>query len=246
MATIGSKPARGGAGSSSGEVAAEAAAAWHNGAVGNGSMDASGAGDLPSWSDSQSAQLAPPSPSLPEVSRPAALDPNRTEEVVTPTPSAAVGAQGFSPEDALDGQIRDLEAWARAIVRRNRSETARFWVLRGLAFCAAAAAATAALKGFERPVVVLSALSALCIAIEAGWPSASLGNLHRRAVYDLRDLQSTVKLRWHRVRLTHPDPASRKRVAHALELLELIHAKRDEVGRYLGSSEANPGIHRSG
>jgi hypothetical protein len=151
----------------------------------------------------------------------------------------------FTPEESLDDQIRDLEAWARAIVRRNTGDSARFWILRGLAFCAAALAATTALQERTNAVVILSALAALCIALEAGWPGASVRNVHRRAIHDLREVQSTVKLRWHKVLLAHPDPSSRKRVAYALELLELIHAKREEVGKYLGSAEPNPGIRRS-
>ena len=48
--------------------------------------------------------------------------------------------RGFAPEDALNDQIRDLEAWASSILRRNRGRTQRFWVSRGVAFVTAAAA----------------------------------------------------------------------------------------------------------
>lgn len=188
--------------------------------------------------------LTPP-PSLPELSRAQALLLEEPEDAAVAASHPLAAAPRFTPEESLDEQIRDLEAWARAIVRRNISDSARFWILRGLAFCAAALAATAALQEMTIAVVTLSALSALCIALEAGWPGASVRNVHRRAIHDLRAVQGTVKLRWHKVLLAHPDPSSRKRVAYALELLELIHSKREEVGKYLGSAEPNPGIKRS-
>jgi hypothetical protein len=153
--------------------------------------------------------------------------------------------EDYTPEDALDEQISDLEAWADALVRRNRIEGARFWSLRGVAFCAAATALALALKGFTTAPVALIALAALGIAIEMGWPSTSQRTVNRRAVYDLRELQCAVKLRWQKVRLSYPDTTSRKRLAHAVELLELIHRTREEVGSYLGSSEPNRGIKRS-
>jgi len=46
----------------------------------------------------------------------------------------------FSPEEAIDAQIADLERWALANERRERTENLRFWVLRGTAFAGAALA----------------------------------------------------------------------------------------------------------
>jgi hypothetical protein len=63
-------------------------------------------------------------------------------------------------------------------------------------------------------------------------------------VYDLRELQNTLKLRWDKVRLAHPDPAAPQRTAHALALLDQVQSKREEIGKYLGSAEASPGIKR--
>src|SRR5438552_1139583 len=47
----------------------------------------------------------------------------------------------FSPDDAIDEQIADLERWAVANERRDRSESVRFWVLKGTALLAVVAAA---------------------------------------------------------------------------------------------------------
>ena len=159
-----------------------------------------------------------------------------------PTPEFRPGS--FAPETAIDEQISDLERWADANLARDRKDKIRFWVLRGLAFsCASAAAALTA--GLAHPVGAgFAGVAALCVAIDAAWPSDAFRNVHRRAVYDLRELQNTLKLRWDKVRLAHPDPAAAQRTAHALALLDQVQNKREEIGKYLGSAEASPGIKR--
>ena len=150
----------------------------------------------------------------------------------------------YSPDDAIDEQIADLERWAVASEARDRSETLRFWVLRGVAFMSASLAAASGSLGMSRGVIVLSVIAALFIAIDAAWPGANLRNPYRRAVYDLRALQNTVRLRWDKVRLAYPNPTGARRVANALALLDAIQAKREDIGKYLGSAEASPGLKR--
>lgn len=150
----------------------------------------------------------------------------------------------FAPETAIDEQIADLEYWAEANLNRDRKDKLRFWVLRGLAFLSGAGAATTAGLAAPKAAVVFGALAALCVAIDSAWPSDSFRNVHRRAVYDLRELQNTLKLRWDKVRLAHPDAGAPQRTAHALALLDQVQNKREEIGKYLGSAEASPGIKR--
>jgi hypothetical protein len=152
---------------------------------------------------------------------------------------------GFAPESAIDDQIADLERWALANLARDRQGKLRFWVLRGIAFLGAAGAAVAAGFGVGKASIVLAGVSALAIAVDAAWPSSAFRNSHQRAVYDLRELQNTLKLRWDKVRLAHPDPQARERVAHALGLLDSVQAKREEIGKYLGNAEPSPGVHRA-
>jgi hypothetical protein len=160
------------------------------------------------------------------------------------TPHEGFKPGSFAPETAIDEQIADLEHWAEANLNRDRKDKLRFWVLRGLAFMSAAGAAVAAGLGQAKAAVILSALAAICVAIDSAWPSDSFRNVHRRAVYDLRELQNTLKLRWDKVRLAHPDASAPQRTAHALALLDQVQNKREEIGKYLGSSEASPGIKR--
>ena len=171
--------------------------------------------------------------------------PARAERAETEASTAEGFRPGaFAPETAIDEQIADLERWAEANLNRDRKDKVRFWVLRGLAFLSAAAAATSAGLQQSKAAVVFGALAALCVAIDSAWPSDSFRNVHRRAVYDLRELQNTLKLRWDKVRLAHPDSAAPQRTAHALALLDQVQNKREEIGKYLGSAEASPGIKR--
>ena len=150
----------------------------------------------------------------------------------------------FAPDSAIDEQIADLERWALGNLARDRREKMRFWVLRGIAFMGGAGAAVVAGFGVSKAAIVLSGLAALAVAVDAAWPSGAFKNSHQRAVYDLRELQNTLKLRWDKVRLAHPDPHARERVAHALALLDSVQSKREEIGKYLGNAEPSPGVQR--
>ena len=150
----------------------------------------------------------------------------------------------FAPESAIDDQIAELERWALGNLARDRREKVRFWVLRGVAFLGAAGAAVAAGFALAKVAIVLAGLAALAIAVDAAWPSGTFRNPHQRAVYDLRELQNTLKLRWDKVRLAHPDPAARERIAHALALLDSVQTKREEIGKYLGNAAPSPGVLR--
>jgi len=174
----------------------------------------------------------PPEAKVPEVE---AVD----EDI--PFPQGA-----FAPDNAIDEQIADLERWASANERRERGESIRFWILKGTACLAAVFAAIAGPLGFVRVSTVLAGVAALFIAIDSAWPGSSLRNPYRRAVYDLRALQNTIKLRWDKVRLAYPNPTGARRVANALALLDAIQTKREDIGRYLGSAEASPGVSRAG
>src|SRR5688572_11626390 len=156
----------------------------------------------------------------------------------------ARAAGGFAPESAINDQIADLERWALANLSRDRREKVRFWVLRGIAFLCSSGAAVSANFALTKVAIVLGSLGALAIAVDGAWPSGTTKNPHQRAVHDLRELQNTLKLRWDKVRLAHPDPQARERIAHALALLDSVQAKREEIGKYLGSAEPSPGVRK--
>jgi len=158
--------------------------------------------------------------------------------------SAPRALPSFAPESAIDDQIADLESWALANLARDRREKLRFWVLRGIELLGGSGAAVAAGFGVSKVAIALGALTALAVAVDSAWPSGTFKNPHQRAVHDLRELQNTLKLRWDKVRLAHPDPTARERVAHALALLDSVQSKREEIGKYLGNAEPSPGVQR--
>jgi hypothetical protein len=186
------------------------------------------------------ADLAPrqglSSPSIPAPDARAA----QLDDVEVPFPPGA-----FSPDDAIDEQIADLERWAVANERREQGESMRFWILRGVSFLSAVLAAVLIQFAYARAAAVLAGVAAAFIAIDSAWPGTSLRNPYRRAVYDLRALQGTIKLKWDKVRLAYPNATGARRVANALALLDAIQAKREDIGRYLGSAEASPGVKRA-
>lgn len=151
--------------------------------------------------------------------------------------------QGFAPEKAIDEQIEDLERWALVNLRQDRNEKIRYWLLRGIAFLGAAGAAVSAGLLATKAALVLGALAALAVAIDSAWPSATKSPT-LRAVHDLRELQNSLKLRWDKVRLAHPDPQAPQRVAHAMAMLDQVQSKREEIGKYLSSADPTQGITR--
>jgi hypothetical protein len=181
-----------------------------------------------------------PPPSLPPI-RQGSGAPDAREEAELDAMLRA--PQGFAPEKAIDEQIEDLERWALANLRQDRNEKIRYWLLRGLAFLGAAGAAVAAGLLAHKAALILSALAALAVAIDSAWPTVAK-NPGLRAVHDLRELQNSLKIRWDKVRLAHPDPAAPQRVAHAMAMLDQVQAKREEIGKYLASADPTHGITR--
>jgi len=150
---------------------------------------------------------------------------------------------GFAPETAIDDQIEDLERWALVNLRQDRADRIRFWLLRGVALLGSAGAAVAAGLAAPRLAVGLGICAALAVAIDSAWPAA-FRSPAVRAVHDLRELQNTLKLRWDKVRLAHPDPTAPQRVAHAMTMLDAVLAKREEIGKYLVRAEPSNGVKR--
>jgi hypothetical protein len=181
-----------------------------------------------------------PPPSLPPL-RPGSIQPDAREDAEL---DAIVRAPtGFAPEKAIDEQIEDLERWASVNLRHDRNDKIRYWLLRSISFLGAAGAAVAAGLLAHKVALVLGALAALAVAVDSAWPT-SQKSPSLRAVHDLRELQNSLKLRWDKVRLAHPDPNAPQRVAHAMAMLDAVQSKREEIGKYLSSADPTQGITR--
>ena len=177
--------------------------------------------------------------------QPARSDPPANSAEPEPINTEGLTAGAFAPEVAIDAQLGELERWALANLQSDRRQTTRFWLLKGIAFLGAVIAAVSAALEHDRVVIVFASISALCVAIDAAWPTSSFRNANQRAVQDLRELENTIKIKWDKVRLAHPDPKAPARIAHALALLDEVQAKRHEIGKYLGAAEASPDVQRT-
>jgi len=182
--------------------------------------------------------LPPRSPSLTPEPGPLRSEPPARESAEV---DIAHASPSFLPEKAINEQIEDLERWALINVRHDRNERLRFWILRGIAFLGAAGGAVAVALAAPKVGVALSAVAALAVTIDSAWP-APFRNPAMRAVHDLRELQNTLKIRWDKVRLAHPDPSAPQRVAHAMTMLDAVQSKREEIGKYLASSDSSSGV----
>lgn len=157
-----------------------------------------------------------------------------------PPPPLEDHRKTFSPDAAIDEQIEDLERWASANLRREMVDRIRFWVLRGAAFIGAAGAAITGGIGNGQAALGLGVIAAFAIAIDSAWPYSGLRGARQRAVHELRELENSIKLRWGKVRLAFPEAMSSERVAHAIDLLESVQTRRDEIARYSGQAEPSP------
>jgi len=160
---------------------------------------------------------------------------------VTPAPSFG---RDLEPEKALDAAIEHLERWARAISRRSRNELWASILLRVPAILMAAGAVAAGLTGRAQLMVPLFGGAALFSVAIATLPRVTAFAQHRRGLGDIRELESELVEQWHKVRIAYPDRSSRQRGAHALELLEMVGARRKEIGGYLGEAEPSSGVRR--
>jgi hypothetical protein len=154
-------------------------------------------------------------------------------------PLAHSAPVGFSPEKAVNDQLAALETWAQSNEKDAASGVARFWLLKGPAFVCAVAASAAESFGQGRAVIVLGAVAALAIAIDAAWSGPAV-QVNKRAIHDIRGLQNSVKLKWDKVRISHPDPKDPSRSTEALAILDAIQSRRDEIARYLASPPSGP------
>jgi hypothetical protein len=152
----------------------------------------------------------------------------------------AQAARGdFSPDKAVNDQLSGLDGWATTTEEQALRATARFWALKGPAFLCAVGASVCESFGYGRFVIVLGALAAIAIAVDAAW-SGPNNPLLERAVRDIRNLQNSVKLRWDKVRISHPDAKDPARTAEALAILDAVESKREEIGTYLSNPASSP------
>ena len=95
--------------------------------------------------------------------------------------------------------------------------------------------------GLGGVVIVLGALSAFCIALDAASPRGVLHNVHRRAFHDLRALQGRIKREWDQIKLTTEQDSPEQKRAVA-ELIARFGKKSDEIAEAIAAAEASLGV----
>jgi hypothetical protein len=148
-------------------------------------------------------------------------------------------SERFSPERALAEQLATLDSWARRNERDRLLVSLRFWLLKLPAFVGAAASSVLQAFGFGREVIVLGALVAMAIAIDASLSGPTQSAYHR-AIQEIRNLQNSVKLKWDKVRILHPDPKDAARTEAALAILDAIQVRRNEIAKLFASPQTSP------
>jgi hypothetical protein len=135
----------------------------------------------------------------------------------------------------------ELERWAASSLHRVRLEAWRILLIRTLALASVLGAAVVAQRGQGVLGTALAALAALLVILDAAWPGLGSGRaVRQQAVHDLRELQNAMKLQWDRVRLTFGDPSDRRRIRHALALLDALRGRREQIGRRLCDISPSP------
>jgi hypothetical protein len=142
-----------------------------------------------------------------------------------------------SPETAISEQLEALDRWAQTNRRDGRRAVARYCLLKGPALVCIVAAFLAEALAEGQGVIILTALAAVAIAIDAAWSSSST-QMYKRAITDIRELQNTVKIQWDKVRIAHPDPRAPARTAEALAILDSIRQEREMIGKTLANRGA--------
>jgi hypothetical protein len=182
--------------------------------------------------------VAPPRARSPKSEPPPSAKSPFDVDGALPVPVVPNATQIAAPEKAIADQLEVLEQWAKANRRDGRRAVLRYCLLKGPALVCIVAALVAESLAAGQGVIVLTAVAAVAIAIDAAWASPSM-QAHKRAISDVRDLQNTVKLRWDTIRIGHPDPRDPSRAAEALAILDLIQQKRETIGKSLASRSAS-------
>jgi len=194
----------------------------------------------------------PPSPKPPKPmgSLPPAVAPPRARSPRSEPPPPVVGSliggavkaaalPVSSPENAISEQLEALDQWARANRRGARRAVARFCLLKGPAFVCVVAALVAEALAKGEGVIVLTAIAAVAIAIDAAWSGPS-SQAHKRAIADIKELESTVKVTWDKIRIAHPDPRDPARSTETLAILDSIQNRREAIKRSLAGRQEGP------
>jgi len=156
---------------------------------------------------------------------------------ILPRPGTA--KRGATLNAIVDEQLNILEVYVKYNLSCSRRDRWRFWVLKLAAILCAAG--TSAFEYFDMGfvVIILGALSAVCIAVDAAWPGGMLHNVHLRAAVETRRLAHDVLTEWRKVQTDASSPNGASEAAR--RLLTTIKEERHRIDRYVADAETSLG-----
>ncbi len=148
--------------------------------------------------------------------------------------------QSVNLNDVVQEQLDILETWTKDNLRAARRDALRFWALKIPAILSSVSVAALEAFGFGPAVIVLGAVTALCVAIDGMFPGGRLFNVHKRAGNELRRLQHDVVLKWRQAQL-----GSKKFLTAAVKaILEHVQEERGRIDKYVTDAESSLGEDR--
>ncbi len=157
--------------------------------------------------------------------------------------SDAVADAGFlrKADGAIQEQIDLLEEWVSCNLSAARKDVARYWALKLPALLSSVSITALESFGYGDVIIVMSAIAALCIGIDAAFPGGQLYNIHKRAANEARRLQNDILIEWRLALL-----GDWRSIKTSLSLiLSQTKEERARIDNYITEAEASLGKARS-
>ena len=173
-------------------------------------------------------------------------DPRSGVKVAPPAPSTVYSYRPKSlastassrADEALINQIETLVDWGKQNRREARNDKIKYWCFKLPALVCATGSSVLEWHNFHGMVVILSAVAALCIAIDSALPRSHLHNVRKRAEHDLLRLANEMAIERDKINSSHPPLDDSQLSDRVHSLLDKITAERARVSTYLKEAEA--------
>jgi hypothetical protein len=192
------------------------------------------------------AESAPPTPTLEDVLAWAALIRRRLEREALEFPLLYNEYEPPERDDdtdapktareSLQNEVRHIKRWAEANRRDAKRDQFAYWSLKVPAFLAAASGALLHVLQIPLVGVVVDAIAAFCIALDAARPRGLLFNAHKRAAHELFALQQRVASDIDRIATLVPKGSQRSAYLKVYEYMQEEYAR---IAQSIKEAEAN-------
>jgi len=140
-------------------------------------------------------------------------------------------------EKAINDENAFLERWVKTNQWNARRDTILFWCLKAPAIVVSASAGVISHYDLKVVAMCAGAVASLCVLVDALHPMGQLRNVHKKAVFELRGLQSTMHSRWRTGILDRKEPLNQL----AASILKDSMNEQARITRYLQDAETSLG-----